>query len=108
MLETVIKHFALTAKNDEVAIPLLGITIVPGQTTAPGVQLLLIKGIATRPANNPAKLSEEYQAELAKLIPKVTPAARPTLIKLASTWGVKGIDEQLAAITKTAFATLAD
>jgi putative heme-binding domain-containing protein len=42
------------------------------------------------------------------LLPELPPVPRGKLIKLASTWGVKGIDEQLAAITKTAFATLAD
>ena len=44
----------------------------------------------------------------AKLLMKLPPSSRGRLIKLASIWGVKGIDAQLAEIAKTAFATLAN
>ena len=67
----------------------------------------IVSGLAAGwPANKPPKLSEvlrETSANLAK-----PPRRRGQALKLASTWGVKGIDAQLAEITKAAFATLAD
>jgi putative heme-binding domain-containing protein len=54
--------------------------------------------LKARPGAPPGGLSEWY-------LPANT---KSRLLKLASTWGVKGLDEQLAAITKAAFATLAD
>jgi putative membrane-bound dehydrogenase-like protein len=42
------------------------------------------------------------------LIKRLGPASRANFIKLASTWGVKGLDAQLAELTKAAFATVAD
>jgi putative membrane-bound dehydrogenase-like protein len=102
--EIVAKHFALTAKPDQVAFPLLAME----QTTAPSTQLVVIKSLATRPANVPVQLSEDDRKKILAFIPNTAPAARPHLLKLASAWGVKGLDAQLAEITKAAFATLAD
>src|SRR5262249_37064254 len=50
----------------------------------------------------------DFDSALAKLMKHSPAESRGKLIKLASTWGVKGLDEQLKEITKAAFATLAD
>jgi putative membrane-bound dehydrogenase-like protein len=69
----------------------------------------IIDGLAAGwPAGKTAKLDKSGEDAIAPLLKKLPPASRGRLLKLASTWGVKGIDEQLAAITKSAFATLAD
>lgn len=69
----------------------------------------VINGFAAGwPSGKTAKLTPEAEKAIFALLPKISPASRGKLLKLASTWGVKGLDEQLAAITKAAFATLAD
>ncbi len=72
----------------------------------------IINGLAAGWSNG-AKLPEQdktYPLEptIAPLLKKLPAASRGRLLKLASTWGVKGLDAQLAEITKAAFATLAD
>ncbi len=49
-----------------------------------------------------------YEEEFGFLLRELPAASRGKLLKLASTWGVKGLDAQLAEITKAAFATVAD
>jgi len=69
----------------------------------------IINGLAaTWPSGKRAKLTKDDEKAIGQLLTKLPPASRGKLLKLASTWGVKGLDEQLAAITKAAFATLAD
>lgn len=75
----------------------------------PDVLAAVINGFAASwPANKPPKLDDIAGERIAAMLPRLPTASRGRLLKLASTWSVKGIDEQLAAITKTAFATLAD
>jgi putative membrane-bound dehydrogenase-like protein len=81
----------------------------------PEILIAIVNGFATGwPAGRPLKLTEEelmtYVPEKAvgRLLTRLPAASRGKLLKLASTWGVKGIDAQLAEITKAAFATLAD
>ena len=62
------------------------------------------------PANKPPKLDMQLQDEITGLLgkPALPPAPRAKLLKLAAGWGVKGLDAQLAAISKAALATVAD
>jgi putative membrane-bound dehydrogenase-like protein len=75
----------------------------------PTLQDAVLRGLATGwPASRRVELSAEDEAALGQLLAKLSATSRGRLLKLASTWGVKGLDEQLSAITKAAFATLAD
>lgn len=75
----------------------------------PAAAARVIAGLAAGwPVNKSAKLNADGEAAVGALLAKVSAADRGRLLKLASTWGVKGIDAQLAEITKAAFATLAD
>lgn len=60
------------------------------------------------PSGKTVTLAPEADKAVGQLLAKLTATSRGRLLKLASTWGVKGIDAQLAEITKAAFATLAD
>src|SRR4029079_7283376 len=69
----------------------------------------MIKGLAAGwPTNRTVKFEVDVDRPIAQLMAKLPAASRGRILKLASTWGVKGIDTQLAEITKAAFATLAD
>src|SRR5262249_26868573 len=67
----------------------------------------IVKGLAAGwPARKTVTLSPEAEKAVLVLLPKLPAASRGRLLKLGATWGVKGLDEQLAEITKAAFATL--
>jgi putative membrane-bound dehydrogenase-like protein len=69
----------------------------------------IVAGLAAGwPAGKPIKLTAADEKAVGQLLAKLPAAPRGKLLKLASTWGVKGIDAQLAEITKAAFATVAD
>lgn len=69
----------------------------------------IVTGLAAGwPAGRTAELTADGEAAVAKLVRELPAASRGKLLKLASTWGVKGIDAQLAELTKAAFVTLAD
>ncbi|MCE9561729.1 MAG: ThuA domain-containing protein [Planctomycetes bacterium] len=64
------------------------------------------------PANKPPILEKpdekNIDPQITELLKRLPVASRGKLIKLASAWGRKGLDAQLAEITKAAFATVAD
>ena len=71
----------------------------------------LINGLAAGwPSGKARTLDADMldEGNVGPLLAKLSAASRGRFLKLASTWGVKGLDAQLAEITKTAFATLAD
>jgi len=69
----------------------------------------IIAGLASGwPANKDPELTLQTQKAVRELIGKLPISSRTKLIKLASTWGVKGLDAQLAELTKAAFTTVAD
>ena len=75
----------------------------------PGVAARVVAGLAAGwPTAKAARLNADGEKAVGALLAKVPAADRGRLLKLASTWGVQGIDAQLAEITKAAFATLAD
>jgi putative membrane-bound dehydrogenase-like protein len=78
------------------------------QDARPEIVAAIINGMAAAwPANKVPPLKDGEKV-IESILPKLPSAARGKFIKLASTWGVKGIDAQLAELTKAAFATLAD
>ncbi|HEY1187085.1 MAG TPA: PVC-type heme-binding CxxCH protein [Gemmata sp.] len=60
------------------------------------------------PANKRPQLNELDTDSVAIILKNLPASSRGRFLKLASTWGVKGLDAQLAELTKAAFATLAD
>ncbi|HET6574237.1 MAG TPA: PVC-type heme-binding CxxCH protein, partial [Fimbriiglobus sp.] len=75
----------------------------------PAVIELVLNGLAAGwPATHRPKLTLEGETAVATLLPKLPAAAQGRLLKLASTWGVKGLDAQLAEITRGLIATVAD
>jgi putative membrane-bound dehydrogenase-like protein len=75
----------------------------------PEVMEAVVNGFASAwPANSPPKLGNNADEHIAKMLKQLPVASRGKLIKLASLWGVKGLDAQLAEITKAAFATVAN
>jgi putative membrane-bound dehydrogenase-like protein len=60
------------------------------------------------PASKQPSLENESQAAIAQLLSKLPASSRGRLLKLATIWGVPGLEAQLAEITKGLFGTLAD
>ncbi|MBN9119275.1 MAG: ThuA domain-containing protein [Planctomycetes bacterium] len=105
-VEMLARHYAANGGDAKLG-ELLSVMKLPQSNARMGGAILT--GLASAwPANKPPKLDEQAEKDIGALLTKLPAASRGRLLKLASTWGVKGIDEQLAAITKTAFATLAD
>ncbi|QJW94325.1 PVC-type heme-binding CxxCH protein [Frigoriglobus tundricola] len=105
-VELLAKHYA--AGGGDAALPLL-LRSLSSKNAQPDNVTAVISGLSAGwPAGKSANLTPEGEKAIAQLLTGLPVASRGKLIKLASTWKVKGIDEQLAAITKTAFATLAD
>ena len=73
------------------------------------VSASIINGLASGwPAGKSAELSADDEKALALALTKVPATSRGKLLKLASTWGVKGLDAQLAELTKSLLAVVAD
>ncbi len=60
------------------------------------------------PASKSPKLDSETERIIRELLRKSPVASRGKLVKLVTMWGVKGLDTQLAEITRGMFATIAD
>ena len=103
-LELLARHYAASGE-DKLAQTLLGLK---HKEVRADIAAAVVNGLAAGwPSGKAVKDAPDAEA-IAPLLTKLPAASRGKLLKLASTWGVKGIDEQLAAITKAAFATLAD
>ena len=104
-IESLARHYAMGG-GDTIEVFNILLKCEKGSPATAGA---IINGFAAGwPANKPLEFAKDGDDLIGRILPKLPPASRGRLLKLASTWGVKGIDEQLAAITKTAFATLAD
>src|SRR5579864_2257313 len=69
----------------------------------------IISGLARSwPRDKPVELDQGAQATLKELLGQLPAPTRATLLRLAATWGVKGLDTQLAEIAKTTLATALD
>jgi putative heme-binding domain-containing protein len=102
------QHFASarTPANFKQIVPILD--TLNWDQTRPELRVAVIDGLA---AGWPPTITGDLGASdrlALDLIGKLPPEYRGRFLKLASIWGVKGLDAQLAEITKAAFATLAD
>ncbi len=105
-LELFARHYAASGGDENLAAAL---AFLSNKEARSDVAAAIVNGLAAGwPANKTPKLDEFTDRYVGAILAKLPPASRGRLLKLASTWGVKGIEEQLAAITKAAFATLAD
>ena len=106
------RHFAAGRDNPhfKAVAPILR-TLSAEQLRA-DLRAAVIDGLAAGwPATAPAVVPADrgvYETQALDLIGKLPAQSRGKFLRLASTWGVKGLDAQLAAITKAAYATLAD
>ena len=99
---------AARAFADSGADGLADVLAVAARSKAPVAERIVAGLAAGWPVGKAAALTADGEAAVAKLLRGLPAASRGRLLKLASTWGVKGIDEQLKELTKAAFATLAD
>jgi uncharacterized protein len=103
-VETVARNFAARAGAEDLSALLEEVAV-----GSPATRAAVVNGLAAGwPAGKAAALSPAGERAVGQLLGRLPATARGKLLKLGSTWGVKGLDEQLAAITKTAFVTLAD
>jgi putative membrane-bound dehydrogenase-like protein len=114
-LELLAKHYAATGGDKFLGLALKFFgdkDLSNGKTARPDVAAAFVNGLAAGWSGNTKVPEQEkmwpVEPAVGPLLAKLPPASRGRLLKLASTWGVKGIDAQLAEITKAAFATLAD
>ncbi|MBP3957998.1 ThuA domain-containing protein [Gemmata sp. G18] len=106
-IEFLAKHYALSGGDDDLAQFL--VAIVESPRGSPNIVTAIFTGLAAGWPNGKApKLSAATLKAVPTLLPRLPAEARGKFLKLASTWGVKGIEAQLAEVTKAAFATLAD
>ena len=100
-LERVAANYAAKAPADIGTV----LTAVAGSPVADAV----VAGLAAGwPTGKPAKLTAEDEAAFAKALTSVSPTSRGRLLKLASAWGVKGLDAQLGELSKGLLATVAN
>lgn len=104
LVEFVAKHYVSTSKGKGLG----ELFVALDQAKSNEVASAIINGLATGSAIKPDTLTPEAEKALANLIGKATPAARGRLLTLAASWGVKGLDAQLAELAKGLYATLAD
>ena len=75
----------------------------------PRVIEVVVTGLADGwPDNRTVKLDAEATASFGKVLTALPATTRPKLLKLGAAWGLKGLDAQLAEITKSLFVTVAD
>jgi hypothetical protein len=104
-IELLARNYAMTGGDDR----LLDVLSIYKQLPTSRAGAAIISGFAAAwPASKPPKLDRETEKIIQELLGKVSPASRGKLLKLASTWGVNGIDAQFAEIAKAAFATVSD
>ncbi len=79
------------------------------ETKQPDVAAAVIAGLSKGwKQTGPVKLTAGGEKSLAQALTTVPANSRGKLLKLASTWGVKGLDAQLAQLTKGLLAVVAD
>ncbi len=100
-LERVAANYAAKVPSDIGSV----LTAVAGTPVADAV----VAGLASGwPAGKAAKLTAEDEAAFAKALVAVSPTARGRLLKLASAWGVKGIDAQFGELAKGLLVAVGD
>ncbi len=106
------RHFAAGRDNPHFRAVAPVLRTLNAEQLRADLRAAVIDGLAAGwPATTPAVVPADrgvYETPALDLIGKLPVESRGKFLKLASTWGVKGLDAQLAAITKAAYATLAD
>jgi len=109
-LEMLARHYA-AGGGDVMAESVL--TQFLGKDSRTDIAVAVIDGLASGwvagkvPELNPEP-EEGLPGAMPDLMKKLPPASRSKLLKLASTWGVKGLEAQLVELTKAAFTVVAD
>jgi uncharacterized protein len=101
VVERIAASYATTVPND------LGKMLSAIQNSA--VSDAIVSGLATGwPKSKTPKLSAEDDKAMVLALASASPTARGKLLRLASSWGVKGLDAQLRELSKGLLATIAD
>ncbi|HSQ54961.1 MAG TPA: c-type cytochrome, partial [Gemmata sp.] len=104
VIESVARNYGTRATSEGLAE-----LLAEAVKAKPAVAERVIAGFAAGwPSRSTVTLTDVGAKSIGPLMAKLPSASRARLLKLAATWGVKGMDAQLAEITKAAFATLAD
>jgi putative membrane-bound dehydrogenase-like protein len=77
------------------------------EAKSPAVAEAIIRGLAV--ATKPSKpLTADAEKAVGRMLTSLPAASRGRLLKLSSSWGVKGLDSQLAELSKGLYTTVAD
>ncbi|MDW8198742.1 MAG: ThuA domain-containing protein [Gemmataceae bacterium] len=106
IVELAARNFALRGAANDLE-PIL-VNLARPTTPLAATEAVIAGWAAAGSLRGKGQLSAEAHQALVTLLTKVTPSTRGKLLKLAATWGVQGIEEQLKDLTKAALATLAD
>ncbi|MDB5309608.1 MAG: Trehalose utilization [Gemmataceae bacterium] len=105
ILEVIARHYA--AGGDTAEIPHL--IFWWAKDGRPESIAVIVRGLAAGwPAGRRLELGPDGAADIGRLLAKLPPGSKPSVLKLAQVWGVKGLDAQLAEITKGLLASVAD
>jgi putative membrane-bound dehydrogenase-like protein len=105
-IEVLARHYAATGGDDQLVEIL---RTLAREESRSDYSLAIISGLSTGwPANTPPRRADGLDNEVGKLLGKLPAASRGRLLKLAGVWGVKGLDLQVAEITKTLLAAVAN
>ena len=104
VIEAVARSYAAKATVDWLSELLMRLPKSPPKTAN---EILI--GLANGwPSGKTVTLSGDSDAAIGAILPTLPVGSRGRVMKLASAWGVKGIDTQLAGITKGLFVSVAD
>ena len=102
-IETIARIYAQNGGSDRLS-SILAFCV----QTHPNAAAATVTGLSSGwPAGKSPKLDPRGEEAIAQLLVKLPPSSRGRLVKLATMWGVKGLDAQLGEITKAAFAIIA-
>jgi hypothetical protein len=84
-------------------------TLLRSLGSNPAADDAILAGLAAGwPTGRTLALSADGEKAVGNLLARLAPAPRGKLLRLASTWGVKGLDTQLAGVVNGLLATVAD
>lgn len=105
IVEFVAKHYASTSKGKGLSELLIALDTAKSNEIATAI----VNGISGGSIGKAeSELTPDAQKALGSLLGKVSATSRGRLLKLSAAWGVKGLDSQLAELSKGLYATLAD
>jgi putative heme-binding domain-containing protein len=103
LIQTVTQQYASRKPTD------LGELLAALPKSAAPVREAVVAGLAAGwPSSTPVALGADGEKAVGELIATLAPAARGRLLKLATAWGVKGLDAQMAEVAAGLMKTVAD